>query len=197
MLHSIFGPAKNVIWKQIANDIGGAYIDGGFWKRDELRYAYLEWELLLDTVHRDKITYTRLRVPFKNKDDLQLKVYRKGFFSSIGKFFGMQDIEIRDRRFNENYIIQGNSKRKIEKLLNDPKLKALFEMVPKVHVQIKPDEGWFGKTYPDGVNVLVFEQAGILKNKETLLLLFRLFTTLLERLVQIDSAYEDDPKLRL
>lgn len=195
--HSIFGPSKDFIWQQMAKDIGGEFIDKGFWKANELRYEHNDWELLLDTIHRDKITYTRLRVPFLNKDNLQFKIYREGFFSSIGKFFGMQDIEIRDRRFSESYIIQGNNKRKIELLLNDSKLKSLFEMIPKVHVQIKPDEGWFGKKYPEGVNVLYFEQAGVLKNKETLKLLFQLFATILDRLVQIDSAYEDDPNLKL
>lgn len=197
MAHSLFGPSKDEIWQQIANDIGGEYINKGFWKTNELRYGHKEWELILDTLHRNKMTYTRLRVPFKNKDNLQFKIYREGFFSSIGKFFGMQDIDIRDRRFSDDYVIQGNSRHKIEKLLNDPKLKALFEMVPNVYVQIQPDAGWFQKKYPEGVQVLYFEQAGILKNRETLRLLFQLFTTILDRLVHIDSAYEDDPRLRL
>ena len=201
MLHSLFGPSKDEIWQQIAKDIGGKFIDGGFWKKDDLRYTHKEWELLLDTFTRShgktSSTYTRLRVPFLNKDGLQFKIYREGFFSPVGKFFGMQDIQIRDARFNETYIIQGNNPQKIEQLLNDYALKVLFEMVPKVHVEIKPDEGRFGQKYPEGVDVLYFECIGILKDKEILKLLFRLFTTILDRLVHIDSAYEDDPKLKL
>ncbi|MFP2995660.1 hypothetical protein ABN763_07100 [Spongiivirga sp. MCCC 1A20706] len=195
--HSLFGPSKDEIWKQIANDIDGEFIDRGFWKTNELRYNHKEWELLLDTIHRDKITYTRLRVPFLNKDSFYFKIYREGFFADIGKFFGMQDIEIGDPRFDNNYIIQSNNNNKIRKFLRDPKLKILFEMIPKVSVSIRKDEGWFGKKYPDGVNVLYFEQAGILKNKETLKLLFQLFAEILDRLVAIDSAYESDPKMRL
>lgn len=201
MLHSLFGPSKDEIWKQIAKDIGGEFIDGGFWKKDDLRYSHKEWELLLDTFTRShgktSSTYTRLRVPFLNKDGLRFKIYREGFFSPVGKFFGMQDIQIRDPRFNKTYIIQGNNPQKIEQLLNDYQLKMLFEMVPDVSVKIEPDAGWLGKKYPEGVDVLYFERRGVLKDKETLKLLFRLFTALLDRLVHIDSAYQDDPKLKL
>ncbi len=201
LLEGIFGPSKDLIWNQIAKDIGGDYIDGGFWKKDVLRYRHDHWELLLDTFTRNhgktSSTYTRLRVPFLNKDRLQFKIFREGFFSGIGKFFGMQDLQIRDHRFNEKFIIQGNNKHKIEQLLNDAQLKMLFEMVPDIHIEIKEDEGLFGKKYQEGVHVLYFERRGTLRDKETLLLLFRLFTTLLDRLVQIDSAYEDDPNLKL
>ncbi len=201
MLHSLFGPSKDEIWKQIAKDIGGEFIDGGFWGKDELRYDHGQWELLLDTFTRShgktSSRYTRMRVPFLNKDELKFHIYREGFFSGIGKFFGMQDLQIRDSRFNERFIIQGNNKKKIEDLLSDYKLKMLFEMVPDVSIKIEADSGWLGKKYPAGVDVLYFERRGILKDKETLKLLFQLFTTVLDRLVHIDSAYEDDPKLKL
>ena len=36
LLKSLFGPSKDEIWSQISNDIGGEYIDGGFWKKNDL-----------------------------------------------------------------------------------------------------------------------------------------------------------------
>ncbi|MDB4293307.1 hypothetical protein N9954_07865 [Maribacter sp.] len=201
LLEGIFGPSKKEIWQQMAKDIGGEYIDGGFWKSGVLRYQHDNWEMLLDTFTRShgksSSTYTRLRVPFLNKDGLYFKIYREGFFSGVGKFFGMQDLQIKDQRFNEHFIIKGNSQEKIEQLLNDYQIKMLFDMVPKVSVEIKQDSGLFKKKHPEGIDVLYFEQLGTMRKKEELSLLFRLFTTLLDRLVQIDSAYEDDPGLRL
>jgi hypothetical protein len=104
LLRSIFGPSKDEIWSSIAKDIGGKYIDGGFWKKDVLRYRHRDWEILLDTYtqssgsgsNHSSTTYTRMRAPFVNKDGLYFKIYRKGIFSSIGRFFGMQDLEIGD-----------------------------------------------------------------------------------------------------
>jgi hypothetical protein len=49
ILRSIFGPSKEEIWSQMARDIGGEFIDGGFWGKDVLVYKHGEWQILLDT----------------------------------------------------------------------------------------------------------------------------------------------------
>ena len=46
---SIFGHSKDEIWGQIATDIGGEFIEGGFWGKDVLIYKHGEWQILLDT----------------------------------------------------------------------------------------------------------------------------------------------------
>ena len=201
MLKNIFGPSKKEIWSQIANDIGGDYIEGGFWERDTLRYTYGEWEILLDTYSQSNgnssTTYTRIRVPFINKDQLRFKIYKEHFFSPVGKFFGMQDILINDAYFDDHYIIQGNNEQKIKFLLKDTTLKKMINKQPKIHLEIKNDEGWFGQKFPKNVDQVYFQCTGIIKEKKKLLDLFDLFSTLLDRLVAIDSAYEDHPKIRL
>jgi len=64
LLESFFGPSKETIWSQIAGEIGGEYIDSGFWEKDVLLYKHNEWEILLDTFTRSNnnsfTTYTRL-----------------------------------------------------------------------------------------------------------------------------------------
>ena len=135
-LRSVFGPSKDEIWSQIAADIGGDFIDGGFWGRDALVYEHGEWTIVLDTytvsTGKSSTTFTRMRAPFVNRDGRYFKIYREGFFSGMGRFFGMQDVEI-----------------------------------------------------------------GILKETALLRGLFDLFTHTLSRLVRIDSAYADDPNVRL
>ena len=200
-LRSIFGPSKDEIWTQIARDIGGQYEDGGFFGRDILRYRSGEWEISLDTytvsTGKSSTTYTRMRAPFANKDGLYFKIYREGFFSSIGKFFGMQDIQIGDTYFDEGFVIKGNNEEKIRLLLNDPKLKELIQAQPDISFQIRDDEGWFGSHFPEGVDELYFQCYGVLKDEKLLKNLFDVFSVALERLVRIDSAYENDPQVRL
>lgn len=197
-LEKIFGPSKEEIWKQIANDIGGEYIDGGFWKTSGLRYQHENWELLLDTwSDGNGASYTRMRIPFLNKDGLQFRIYEEGFFSGIAKAFGGQDIQLEDPRFDPKFVIQGNNERQVKKLFRDPQLKALFDVIPKINVRVKNSNGVFSKQFPPKVDMLLFQQAGIVKDTEKLKLIFKLFTTLLDRLVEIDSAYEDNPGFRL
>ncbi len=198
ILHTVFGPSKNDIWRQVARDIGGQYDERRVF--DVLQYQSGEWEITLDTYNTGKnnqITYTRMRAPFLNKDELYFQIYKQGFISSIGKMFGMQDIQIGDPYFDKEFIIKGNNENKIQLLLKDSKLKDLIHQQPDICLQIHDDEGSFRKRYPDGVNVLVFECKGVLRDEERLKNLFKMFSITLERLVQIDSAYEDDPQVKL
>lgn len=198
---SIFGSSKDEIWTQIATDIGGEFIEGGFWDTDVLIYKHGEWQILLDTyvvsTGTSSHTVTRMRAPFVNKDDLYFKISREGFFSSIGKFFGMQDIEIGDPFFDKQFVIKGNNQEKIKLLLTDSRIKELCQSQPRIHLSIKDDEGWFGTDFPEGVDELYFECIGVIKETERLKALFGLFCLVLQRLVQIDSAYEADPQVTL
>lgn len=194
---SLFGPSKKEIWSEIAYDIGGRFKNGGFWERDYIRYEYGDWEIVLDTYTRShgksSSTYTRMRAPFLNKDGLYFKIYREGFFSNLSKYFGMQDIEIGDSFFDENFIIKGNSDYQITKLLEGDEMKALIEAQDQIHFEIRDDEGIFVSKYPEGVDELYFQCRGVLKDENKIKDLFDLFAFTLERLVAIDSAYPESP----
>ena len=126
-LRTMLGPSKDEIWAQIAKDIGGHYDDAGFLGHDVLRYRSGAWEISLDCYKSGTeatSTYTRMRAPFANKDGLYFLIHREGFISSIGKFFGMQDIEIGDPAFDGSYLIQGNDEDKIRLLFKDPAVEA-------------------------------------------------------------------------
>lgn len=192
------------IWNQIAKDIGGRYEEAvGFYGHHTLRYRSGEWEITLDThkvsSENGSKVITRMRAPFVNRDGLYFKIYRKGFFASIRKFFGMQDIQIGDPYFDDNFIIQGNNEEKIRLLLNVPRLKQLIQAQPDLYFQILDDEGRFGAHFPEGVDELHFQcqSDSIVGDEKQLKNLFDLFNITLERLVQIDSAYENDPRVTL
>lgn len=200
-LRNTFGPSKKEIWAQIAQDIGGDFIEGSFWKKDTLTYTHGEWIILLDTYAQSTGTtttiYTRIRVPFVNKNELRFKIYREHYFSKIGKFFGMQDIIIGDPFFDDEFIIKGNDEYSIKRLLKSKELKTLIKNQPNVHLEIKNDEGAFSKRFPDGVDMLYFQSLGVITKKEVLLNLFELFSTLLDRLVEVDAAYKTNPRVYL
>ena len=204
-LSSLFGPSKEEIWSQVANQISGEFIKSGFFGTDKLVYSHGEWELVLDTYTESSsngkssssTTYTRMRAPFLNKDGLNFHLYRESFFSPLGKALGFQDIEIGDSDFDQEFIIKGNSESKIAQVLADERIKALLQWQPKVNIKLRADESWFFKKYPDGVNELYFSCVGVMKTQEDLRNLFELFCLILDRLVRVDSAYEDDPGVDL
>lgn len=200
ILRELFGPSKAEIWSQIAGDIGAYYNEGGFWERGFISYEHGEWEIILDTYTKkqgkSRVTYTRIRAPFVNRDGLYFKIYRSGFFTNVGKYFGMQDIEIGDDYFDQDFVIKGNDEFKIASLLAGDEIKALVERNPSIHFEIRDVYELFTKKYPEGVDQLYFQCRGVLKNEAQIKDLFDLFALTLERLVEIDSAYGYDPKSR-
>ena len=200
-LFSFFGPSKAEIWSQMAAEIGAEYRAGGWLKGDGVIFRHGEWSLVLDTYtvrsKNSSTTYTRLRAPFVNKDGLYFKIYREGVFSSVGKFFGMQDLEIGDPYFDEQFVIKGNDHQQLVRLLADDELKELIREQSRITLEIRDDEGWFGADFADGVDELYFCRVGVMRDVEELKALFELFCCVLNRLVRIDSAYEDDPQVTL
>ena len=205
LLKSIFGPSKEEIWSQVAADIGGRYEDGGWFSGDGVRYQHGEWEIVLDTYttssgtgsNRTTRTYTRMRAPFVNKDNLWFKIYREGLFSPLGRWLGMQDISVGHPVFDQNFVIKANDEHQVRRLLDDHYLRDLFERHYDIEIEVHDDEGWFGDRFPEGCDQLYFSTRGVITDANELRNLFELFTCTLERLVAIDSAYETDPQVHL
>ena len=201
LFKSVFGPSQDEIWSQIAAEIGGDYIDGGFWGKDKLIYSHDDWEILLDTYtvnsNNSSTTYTRMRAPFINNGSFNFKIYNEGFFSSIGKLFGMQDILIGDSFFDEQFIIKANDEAKVRELLSDSTMKSLIHAQPRIQFYVKDDEGLFGQSFPYNADELYFSACGLIRDKNQLHNLFKLFCTTLNRLVEIDAASTESPSVRL
>ncbi len=200
-LRSVFGPSRPEIWQQIAQDLGGNYIGEAFFGEDAVIYRHGEWQIVLDVRYQQEggstASYTRLRAPFINKDGFVFRIFRKRFLSFIGKLIGAQDVVIGDPVFDDPFIIQTNSEDRIRYLLEDEALKQLIQQQPDVWFEVRGDDGLFGVDFPDGVDQLYFESAGVIKDTPLLKGLFELFSLTLMRLVEMDSAYDSDPNVRL
>jgi hypothetical protein len=197
----IFGPSKEEVWQQLCTKIGAEFVEGGFWKGDKVVAKVKDWTVTLDiyTVSTGKshVTYTRIRAPYINADGFRFKIYRKNIFSDVGKFFGMQDIEVGYPEFDHDFIIKGNSESKVHSLFMDEKIRLLIQQQRSIYFEVKNDEGWFGKDFPEGVDELYFQVVGIIKDVNRLKALYDLFSETLNHLCHIGSAYENDPSVTI
>lgn len=201
LLRSLFGPSQEEIWRQLAGQIDGAYVDGGWLGSDKVVARVGQWTVTLDTYSvshgKHRHTYTRLRAPYVNRDGLHFEIYRQSVFSAIGKFLGMQDIQIGDAFFDEAFVIKANDEQKVRALLANPRIKELLHAQPDVSLSVKEDEGWFGADFPEGVDELHFSARGVIRDVHQLHCLYLLFSEILHHLCAIGSAYENDPGVRL
>jgi len=201
ILREIFGPSKHEIWSQLSQEVGADYQPDGFFKNGKVVLTHRQWQITLDTyvvsTGKTYLTYTRIRAPYVNPDGFRFNIYREGVFSWLGKLLGMQDIEIGDSFFDEEFIIQSSSESLVKHLLENSEIRTLIQNQPDIHFEVKDDEGWFGQTFSDGVDELYFQTYGIIKDKERLKELFDLFSLVLIELCRLGAAYEKEPNVNL
>ncbi len=200
LLRQVFGPSRDEVWRQLASEIGAEFVQGG-WKGNKVQARAGEWTITLDTytvsTGKTHATYTRMRAPYVNKDGFRFTIYRAGLFSEMGKRLGMQDIEVGDPLFDHDFVIQGNDESKVLSLLGNFKIRQLIQDQPSFRLEVKNDEGWFGASFPEGVDELCFHVVGVIKDIERCKSLYDLFAEVLTQLCQIGSASEGDPKIAL
>jgi hypothetical protein len=193
----MFGPSRKAIWQQLSAKIGAHQVKGGWWTTDKVEAKHGPWTVTLDTyvvsTGKAAISYTRMRAPYVNADGFRFTIYRRGFFSDIAKRLGMHDIEVGDAAFDEAFIIKGTDETRLRSLFSDARLRELVARQPAISLTVKDDEGWFGASFPDGVDELQFLVVGVIKDLERLTLLYDLFAETLDQLCRIGSAYETDP----
>jgi hypothetical protein len=201
LVRRVFGPSRKEIWSQLSTEIGAQYKAGGFWKGDKVEARHGEWTVTLDTytVSNGKTTvvFTRMRAPYVNPGGFRFTVYRRTIFSAVGKWLGMQDIEVHDELFDRDFIVKGTDEDKVRALFSNARIRELIGAQKRLHFEVKDDEGWFGATFPEGVDELAFVVVGIIKDVERLKLLYELFAETLEQLCRIGAAYEQAPDVVL
>jgi hypothetical protein len=199
LLRDIFGPGKDEIWAQLAREIDAEFVNGGFWGKTVVRAKHKQWTVTLDTytvsTGKSSTTYTRMRAPYVNPDGFQFTLYRAGIFTGLGRMLGMQDIDIGEPEFDRDFVCKSNHPAQVIRLLGNPLLRELIRKQPEIYLHVQDDEGWFGETFPDGVDELRFQVLGVIKDVERLKALYLLFAETLNTLCHIGSAYEDDPEL--
>lgn len=197
-----FGPGHEEVWQQFASTVGAEFTDGGWFGQDRVDFQWREWQITLDKYvvshGKSSTTYSRIRAPYLNLDGFRFKIYRKGVFSDLGKQLGLvQDFQIGDPRFDDAFIVQGNDEAKVNLMLREFGLVALIEAQPEFSFEVKDDEGWFGATFPDGVDELYFIAHGLITEVEQLKKLFQLFCEVLDYLKRTGSAAGERPRVEL
>jgi hypothetical protein len=188
-LRRLFGSAQREIWEQLGSEIG-AQVEHDFWTGTEVRATVRDWTVTLDSTRDATMRFTRMRAPYANPSGFRFTLHPDGFFNSIAKFFGMQDVEVGHPDFDERFIIKGNDSDRLVALFDDPEIRELVMEQPSIYLTVRDDDGWLGDDYHDETDLLEFLCADIVEDRERLHRLFALFGAVLDRLCRLGEAYE-------
>jgi hypothetical protein len=200
-LRQLFGPSRNDIWRQLSADLGGQYVAGGTFRSAKVQATHGEWTVTLDThaVRTGNVTivYTRMRAPFVNPGGFRFTIYRRGLFSDIAKWLGMQDVQVGVEPFDSDFIVKGTDEAMVRSLFSKQRLRDLVTAQDKIYLTVKDDEGWFAAKFPEGVDELYFNVVGVIKDLDRLKLLYELFSETLDDLCATGSAYAANPNFKV
>lgn len=140
---------------------------------------------------------TRLRAAFHNRDRFRFRVTRHDLLSDLAEILGAQDLRLGNPVFDREFVLKSAQPEQLLRLLDDSDLQSRIASSAIQLIEVRPDEGWFGPEFPEGVDELYLEAAGRIVVEPDIEYLFEVFSTLLNRLCHIGSAYEEDPRLTL
>ena len=185
---SLFGPSKDEIWSKLAAEVGGRYTPSEWFKGSKVEVDAGPWTVTLDTFTRStgksSTTYTRLSAPFENASRLRFDVSPENFLSGVGRFFGMQDIEIGVPEFDASWVVQGSDESRVRKFFRDEELRSLLRGAGPVSFKVVEAGGWFTRDIPKGSDMLQLTTRGVVKDEAQLKVFFALFAVTLDRLVE-------------
>ena len=194
-LRALFGPTRKEVWRQLADERGGRFHEGGLFGHSAVQVRSGDWTLTLDTYSegdgKSNQTYTRLRAPYFNPEGFRFQIRRASVLSGLGKSLGMQDIEVGHARFDRDFVIKGNSPQHLRRLFDNAGIRRLIDAQPRIHLSVKGRDGWFGK-YPPDMDELHFEALGVIKDIARLRALFDLFPEVLWQLCHDGRPEEED-----
>jgi hypothetical protein len=186
---------NEVIWRQFSFENNGTYIIGKFDNLDCVEIIYKNYIILFDRyIHYQVIggqsfdtEFTRVRLEFRAPDNLRFRLTKQGFIDIIGKFFGCQDIEIGDKKFDQRFMIKGNDEVKIHLIFSNNDIKNLLSTQKDILLEILDTKGIFDEPIQDGNVMLYLISETLIVEINQLNLLLKLYQILIDQLTELNS----------
>ena len=119
-------------WNNAARQLKLKYLTGSAFNPGIITGLYHKYIVKVDTFSRksgnNSSTYTRFRLDYDKPLKFQFKITKEHLLSSLGKVFGMKDLEVGDKSFDDRVIIKAHNKDSLSKFLT-PERKGLIKTI--------------------------------------------------------------------
>ena len=192
-----FGPSKDEVWRQLSQEIGAEFVAGGFWKGNKVQAHVGPWTITLDTytvTPGEPMSPTPGCVPLTSTPRASgSRSTGRGSSASWASFWGCRTSRWATPSSTRRSSSRGTTSRRYVSLFANAKIRQMIQDQPKIRLEVKDSEGWFGPKFPEDVDELHFQVVGVIKDIERLKSLFDLFAAVLDQLCRIGSAYKQEP----
>ncbi|MES2518091.1 MAG: hypothetical protein V4585_08290 [Bacteroidota bacterium] len=192
-------------WQLLAQEIGGVFVDGGFWNKDKVILKYGKTKIVLGThtinTGKSNTKYTRMKSQFTSTSGFTFSISSENFFTHLVKKIGFNDIEIGEFEFDDRIYVKSNDKQKVKSFFVSSIVKEnTFKVVNTSEsiLSIKRHDSLFFFAESDVPNpfYVVLTKLGVESDTETLKSWFTLCKLTLDRLIEIGEAEDINPNIQ-
>ncbi len=187
---SLFGKDYGVIWKQFSLENSGIF---RFSPRGyKLEYPYGDFLITIEThIHYTTVggntyesEYVRVITEFASKDHFNLLITQQGLIENISKFFGAQDVQTGDKRFDKRFMIKSNDEAKTQLILSNSSITNVLLESETIRLAVTDGEGLFNEKPKEGSFMLYYVLDSKIKQIDQLNKIHSLFTNMLDTLAK-------------
>lgn len=126
IIRKFSGETEAEIWQQITSDLQlqGDLLDYAAEINQQGRIIYLDIDIDLGGGFESGYATTRFLVPLPTNPGLRFHIHPEDWISEIGKFLGMEDVELGFPRMDKAYIVKTNQPETLKALFANEEIRA-------------------------------------------------------------------------
>jgi hypothetical protein len=202
VISDIFRSDTEKSWQKLASEIGGEFIDGGFWNSDKVILNYRKTKIILDTytVHSGmSLTYNRLRCPFVSKNGITFEISPEKKLNYINDLFSIKKTETGNAEFDDKIHCSSKHLKSFRSFLDSNLLQEKYFSILQntdVEVSIREITRFFSLNHTPPImnNWITLERLGKELDIEKLKSWFDLCKLTFDRLIEIGEAKDISPE---
>ena len=140
----IYGHNEDEVWQQISRDLtqNPDLLQYRTTIHQQNKEIYLDIDIDLGGGFEGGFATTIFSAPFQNPDGFRFALHEESFFDDLGKFFGMQDVEIGYPDFDEHIIVKTTDESRVRTMLTDDTTREVLSSLKDFTFEIVlPDDG--------------------------------------------------------
>jgi hypothetical protein len=198
-------PHNREMWKLLAKKIEGEFIEGDSWEKEKVVINYRNRVITLNSemksMGKSRYFESQVKCLFIPKEKFTLKISLENPFTHAGKIFGINDIELNDLKFDDEFYVKSNDKEKAVSFLNSSDLQKVYFAATKnldlmVSIAIKDSDSFHTfRKYPPNTSLIVIRANMIVTEMERLINWFNLCKITLDRLIEIGETEDVSPNI--
>ncbi len=188
------------VWSELAQYIGGEFLKLNTSRRFAIVYKHYDWRIVMYNDEKDLsgvFSTTTIQTVYENKTPFVCKFEETNTPKLINNLLRRQDLEIGDRKIDDACLISSNNKAVLQQLFSTQDIRQLMRLIYSFNVTIENNTKVSSFLNTNDSMKIISTFNDILLYPKQMFYLFKLYTLLLDRLVNIGVAHRKAPAFNI